>query len=128
MRLTISVNCDSLGSTPEERLEAACRSMSDLLASLPRGFVPDEKHEDLVLRKDLPGGRATLSPSSRIVFRGTLDGEEVRVRRLSGGDLLVERYVPALRKEGEGEVWVATEDREAMLVYELCIRFLLGSL
>jgi hypothetical protein len=127
VRLTISVDCDPLGSSPRERVEAACKGISDLLVSLPHGVLPDERHEDVVLRKEVPGGgRATISPASHIVFRGTLRGEEVRVRRLSGQDLVVERYVPALREAGEDEVWAATDDEDAMLAYELCIRSLLG--
>ncbi len=131
MRLTISVDCDSLGVSPRERMEAGCA----LIASLAReasstshaahlmsehGIVPAAVHQSA------PVGQMTLSSSSRVLFRGDLDGREVRVRRLSRHDLLAEGRRPAYREDEGDAACEARGDEEAMRAYELCIRSLLG--
>jgi hypothetical protein len=132
VRVTVSVDCDSLGISLEEKLRAGC----DLVASLARGvresageapLLPDHRAVPAGVHASAPVGAITLCARSSVLFVGEVDGVRTRVRRLSRRDLVAEVLRPAL-PEGEDAAWEACGDLHAMRAFEAAILSAVGDL
>lgn len=129
MRVTISVDCDSLGITAEERLQAGC----DLVVSLARsvqdgtsdaGLLPEHQVLPASVHSLATIGAVTLS-SGQILFEGDVDGVPTRVRRMSGRDLMVETRA-AVHDEEEEKTWEACDDEHSMHALQCALQSIIG--